>query len=95
LVAITAGVGVLYRFAVGHRVGIRALLPGAMTSAVGVVVVTSGFGAYVGVSTRYTAVYGAFAGVVIGMLAVYLAVYVVLLGAVLNMQLNRRRSGNG
>jgi len=28
------------------------------------------------------------------MLAVYLAVYVLLLGAVLNMQLSRRRSGD-
>jgi membrane protein len=66
-----------------------------VTSAVGVVLVTFGFGAYVAVSTRYTAVYGALAGVVSGMLAVYLAVYVVLLGAVLNMQLSRRRSGDG
>ena len=73
----------------------RALLPGAVTSAVGVVLVTSGFGTYVAVSTRYTAVYGALAEVVIGMLAVYLAVYVLLLGAVLNMQLSRRRSGDG
>jgi membrane protein len=94
LLVITAGVGALYRFAVGQRVGVRALLPGAVTSGVGVVLVTSGFGAYVAASTRYTAVYGALAGLVIGMLAVYLALYVVLLGAVLNMQLSRRRSGN-
>jgi membrane protein len=92
LLAITAGVGALYRFAVGHRVGVRALLPGAVTSAVGVVLVTSGFGAYAATSTKYTAVYGALAGMVIGMLTVYLAVYVVLLSAVLNVQLSRRRS---
>jgi membrane protein len=92
---ITAGVGALYRFAVEHRVGLRALLPGAVTSPVGVVVVTSGFGVYVAMSTRYTAVYGALAGLVIGMLAVYLAVYVILLGAVLNMQLSRPPSGDG
>jgi membrane protein len=95
LLAITAAVGAFYRYAVGHRVGVRALLPGAVMSAVGVVLVTSGFGAYVAVSTHYTAVYGGLAGVVIGMLAVYLAVYVILLGAVLNMQLNRRRSSTG
>ena len=93
--AITAGVGALSRSLVGHRVGVRALLPGAVTSAVGVVLVTSGFGAYVAASTRYTAVYGALAGLVIGMLAVYLGIYVLLLGAVLNMQLSRRRSGDG
>jgi hypothetical protein len=33
--------------------------------------------------------------VVIGMLALYLAIYVLLLGAVLNMQLSRGRSGDG
>jgi membrane protein len=95
LLAITASVGALYRFAVVHRVGVRALLPGAVTSAVGVVLVTSGFGAYAAMSTKYTAVYGALAGIIIGMLTVYLAVYVVLLCAVLNVKLSRRRSGDG
>src|SRR5262249_60031195 len=56
LLAITAGVGALYRFAVGHRVGVRALLPGAVTSAVGVVLVTSGCGASGAGSPRYPAV---------------------------------------
>jgi membrane protein len=87
-VAITACVATLYRFSVGARVGVRSLLPGALASGLGVVVVTAGFGEYVAVSTKYTAVYGAFAGAVIGMLAIYLAVYVVLLGAVLNQQLS-------
>ena len=95
LTAITAGVGALYRFSVGTRLGARAVFPGALTSALGVVIVTAGFGTYVDRSTKYTAVYGAFAGAVIGMLAIYFAVYVVLLGAVLNRQLGaalRRRS---
>jgi membrane protein len=87
LVAITALVGALYWFSVDRLMTWRALLPGAVASSIGVVLVTFGFGAYVAVSKRYAAVYGAFAGVVIGMLAVYLAVYVILLGAVLNMQL--------
>lgn len=89
LAAITAGVGALYRFSVGVPVGARAVLPGAFASAIGVVLVTVGFGAYVATSSKYTAVYGAFGGAVIGMLAIYLAVYVVLLGAVLNSQLGR------
>jgi membrane protein len=89
LLAIAVGVGALYRFAVGHRVSVRAVLPGAVTSAIGVLLVTAGFAVYVAITARYTAVYGALAGVVIGMLAVYFAVYVVLLGAVLNMQLTR------
>jgi len=87
LVLITVSVAALYRFSVGRHVAGRALLPGALASAIGVVVVTVGFGVYVAVSKRYAAVYGAFAGVVIGMLAIYFAVYVVLLGAVLNMQI--------
>ncbi len=83
----TAGVGALYRFSVATPVAGRALLPGALTSAIGVVVVTAGFATYVGVSAHYAAMYGAFAGAVVAMLAIYLAVYVVLLGAVLNSQL--------
>ncbi len=71
------------------------MLPGALASAIGVVLVTAGFGAYVTTSSKYTAVYGAFAGAVIGMLAVYLAVYVVLLGAVLNRQLGAARLDSG
>jgi membrane protein len=88
LLTVAVGVGAFYRFAIGRPVAVRKLLPGAVTSAVGVLLASAGFAAYVALSTRYTAVYGAFAGVVIGMLAVYLAVYVVLLGAVLNMQLS-------
>jgi membrane protein len=91
LAAITAGVAALYRFSVGAPVGARALVPGALASGIGVVLVIGGFSVYVTVSSKYTAVYGAFAGAVIGMLAIYLAVYVVLLGAVLNSQLARTR----
>jgi membrane protein len=93
LAVITAGVGALYRFSVGAHVGLRAVLPGALASGIGVVLVTGGFGAYVATSSNYTAVYGAFAGAVVGMLAIYLAVYVVLLGAVLNSQLVRIQLG--
>jgi membrane protein len=87
LASITVAAAALFRFSVGAPVGARALVPGALASAIGVVLVTVGFGAYVAVSSRYSAVYGAFAGAVIGMLAIYLAVYVVLLGAVLNSRL--------
>jgi membrane protein len=87
-VVVAAGVAALYRFSVGASVGARALLPGAVASAVGVVSALAGFGAYVAWSKHYTAVYGVFAGAVIGMLGTYLAVYVVLLGAVLNAQLS-------
>jgi membrane protein len=92
---LAVGVGLLYRFSFGSRLGLSALLPGALVSAVGMVIVTAGFGVYTDLSTHYSAVYGAFAGAVIAMLAIYLAVYVVLLGAVLNVQLGAAPQGPG
>lgn len=87
LVALTLGVATLYRFSIGPTVRPRQLLPGAASAAVAVVVSLAAFAAYLALSTRYAAVYGAFAGVVIGMIGLYFAVYAVLLGAVLNAQL--------
>jgi membrane protein len=94
LVVITWAVMGLYRFSVARRVPIRALLPGALASSIGVVAVVAGFDAYVSWASRYTAVYGVFAGAVIGMLGTYLAVYVVLLGAVLNVQVASVATGH-
>jgi membrane protein len=91
-IGIVAAVTCLYRFAVGQRMRLRALLPGAVAAAVGIVVVLVGFGAYASASTRFTAVYGAFGAAVVGMLATYLAVYATLLGAVLNTELARTDS---
>jgi len=90
LVALTLGVATLYRFAIGSTVRPRQLLPGAVFAAVAVVVFLVAFAAYLARSTRFTAVYGAFAGLVVGMIGVYVAVYAVLLGAVLNAQVMRR-----
>jgi len=81
--------GGLYRFSIGHSVGVRRLLPGAVASGVGLVIVAVFFSIYLRLSTHYTAVYGALAGAVIGMLGAYLAIYVLLIGAVLNVQLDR------
>ena len=86
LIGITGAVAFLYWFSVEGRVKVRLVLPGALTSSVGVVALIAGFGVYVAWSTRYTAVYGVFAGAVLGMVETYLAVYVILLGAVFNTQ---------
>jgi membrane protein len=83
----------LYRFSLARRVGVRAILPGALASACGLALVAVGFSTYVRFSTRFTAVYGALAGAVIAMIGTYLAVYVVLLGAVLNVQLSGTVAG--
>jgi len=87
LLALTLGIAGLYRLSVGPTVGLRQLLPGAAAAAVAVVVALVAFAVYVGLSRRFTAVYGAFAGVVVGMLGLYLAAYAVLLGAVLDARL--------
>ena len=87
IVFLASGVAGLYRFSITRRVGFRAILPGSLSSAVGLALVAVGFSIYVHYSTRFTAVYGALAGAVIVMIGTYLAVYVVLLGAVLNVEI--------
>jgi membrane protein len=87
LIFIATAVAGLYRFSLARRVGFRSILPGSLTSAVGLAVVAVGFSTYLRFSTRFTAVYGALAGAVIVMIGAYLGVYVVLLGAVLNVQI--------
>jgi uncharacterized BrkB/YihY/UPF0761 family membrane protein len=91
---VAAVIATLYRYSVGHRLVLRAQLPGAITASVGLGIVVGAFAVYLRFSTRYTAVYGALAGTVIGMIGTYLAVYVVLLGAVLNAQLTNFRSAH-
>jgi membrane protein len=92
LMFVSAVIATVYRFSVGRQTGVRQLLPGAMTAAVGVVSVVVGFAIYLRVSTRYTAVYGALAGTIIGMIGTYLATFAVLVGAVLNVQLQPREA---
>jgi membrane protein len=80
-------VGGNYRFSIDGPVPVRNLIPGAVFSSVGVLLVGTGFVFYVASSTHYTAVYGTLAGVAVGMIAAYLATYIVLIGAVVNVQL--------
>lgn len=89
---VTAMTAVLYRFSIGPRVEVRRLLPGSLAASICLGLVVGGFTAYLRLSTRFTAVYGALAGTVIGMIGTYLGVYVVLIGAVLNTQLDSPRS---
>jgi membrane protein len=84
LVALVAAIATMYRFSIGPTVPARRHLPGALGAAVAVVGSLAAFTAYLGVSSRFAASYGAFAGLVIGMFGLYLAVYAVLLGAVYN-----------
>lgn len=94
LVIVAVIVAATYRFSIDDPVPVRTLVPGAVFSSVGLLLVGTGFGVYVALSPHYTAVYGAIAGVAIAMIASYLSTYVVLIGAVLNVQLapNRRQA---
>jgi membrane protein len=94
-VCIVAALTGMYRFAVGQHMRLRALLPGAVAAAVGMIALLIAFGAYASASTHFTAVYGAFGAAVIGMIATYLAVYAILLGAVLNVVLARTPGPEG
>lgn len=88
LVALTFAIAAMYRFSVGPSKRLRQLLPGAAAAGAAVVVSLGAFAAYLALSGRFAAVYGAFVGLVIGMIGVYLAVFAVLLGAVLNAKIN-------
>jgi membrane protein len=90
IIVVSAVTATVYRFSVDRPIGLRQLLPGAITAAVGVVLVVVGFAVYLRVSTGYTAVYGALAGTIIGMIGTYLATFAVLVGAVINVQLQPR-----
>ncbi|HVX20506.1 MAG TPA: YihY/virulence factor BrkB family protein [Acidimicrobiales bacterium] len=91
LVLLTLLTVAAYRFAARGPVGLRRLFPGAVLTAVAVVVLVVGFDVYVHVSTRFTAVYGALAGVVLAMLFAYLSIYAMLLGALINVEWGEAR----
>ncbi|MEI8084240.1 MAG: YihY/virulence factor BrkB family protein, partial [Actinomycetes bacterium] len=77
----------IFRFGIGRRTGFRALLPGAGSAAIGLMLLLIGFGFYLAHFNHYTEMYGAVAGIVISMLLAYLSVYLILLAAILNAEL--------
>jgi len=87
LLVLTVGITVVYRSSLDPSISARRLLPGAACAAVGLVVALAAFAAYLALSPRYTAIYGASAGLVIGMIGAYIGVYAVLLGAVIDARL--------
>ncbi len=77
----------LYRFGVGRKVGLKALLPGACLASVAVFLVTVGSSLLIAVFGTEVSIYGAAAGVVSALVAVYLAMYIIVIGAIINSQL--------
>jgi membrane protein len=81
----------VFRFGIGRRTGFWALLPGAGSAAIGLLLLLIGFGFYLAHFNHYTEMYGAVAGIVISMLLAYLSVYLILLAAILNAELLRAK----
>lgn len=86
VVMLTGVVIALYFFAIGRGHARSALLPGAIFSAIGTLIIYVGLGIFLRFSSNYEAIYGALAGVIIVMLVFYVASYVLLLGALINGQ---------
>jgi membrane protein len=86
ILLLTAVMSALYFVAIGRGHPQFTLLPGAIFSAVGTVVIYIGLGVFLRFTTGYEAIYGALAGVIIVMLVFYVASYVMLMGALVNGQ---------
>lgn len=66
------------------------ITPGAVVAALGLILVSAGFGWYVSTFGSYDKTYGSLAGVVVLMLWIWLSTVMVLLGAEINAELDRR-----
>ena len=88
------GSAALFRFAPNRAAPHwRMVLPGAVFTAVGWLVLTLGFGIYVSQFGNYNATYGSLSAVVVLLTWLYLSAFVLLFGAELNAAWGDRRPG--
>ncbi len=73
-----------YYFLPTHRIPYRAIVPGSIFAAVGLLLVTVVFNVYASISAGYDILYGSFSNIVALMFWFYLMSWVMLLGIVLN-----------
>ena len=66
------------------RVPVGALIPGAIFATIGIMIITTIYGAYVGYVANYDILYGSFANIVALMLWCYLLSWVLCIGAMFN-----------
>jgi len=86
-----AGAATLYRYGPDRaRARWVWLTPGSVAAAIGWVVLTLGFGAYVARIDDYSATYGSLSAIVVLLTWLYLSSYVLLLGAELNSELEHQ-----
>ncbi len=79
-------IALLYRYAVSARTGFYALLPGAASATIALVLLVTLLSWVLGQFGNDAAVYGVAAGAVSGLIGVYTAIYIVELGAIINAQ---------
>ncbi len=90
---VTAGLALLYRFAVVHPIGVvRRAWPGAFTAVLSTLVVSWAFGRYALTLGHYALFYGSAAAIATLLVWLYLTSLAVLLGAEVNAQLEGVRT---
>jgi membrane protein len=75
----------LNKFVTGPHYTLRQLVPGALLSAGGWIVLAFGFSVYVNLAGNYSVIYGSLAGIMLLLLWLYWAAEILLLGAALNV----------
>jgi membrane protein len=95
LVLAAAAVSVLYATCPNLKVPLRKVAPGAVVFVGGLLILSFGFGAYVGRFGSYNVTYGTLAGVVVVLIWLYLSSAILLFGMELNAFLQRGATSNG
>lgn len=86
------GIGILYRFGPNVRVPRTSIFTwGSLVAALAWAAASLGFSAYLGSFNSYNRIYGSIGAVVALLMWFYLGAFSVMLGAVINVELSRRR----
>jgi len=93
LIIMIALIGLLYRFSIpkahSHK---RSRWIGALTAAVSIVIFSMIFSAFIGMSSRYSLIYGSLASLIILMVWAYTCGVILIMGNVLNMVIARKKA---
>ena len=87
--------GTMYRFGPNLRSSHRRIAPGSIFSAVGAVIASALFSAYLRVVPSYSATYGGLGAVIVLMLWLYLMGLIVLIGAEINSEIEKLHEPSG
>ena len=73
---------------------LRVQFPGALFTAAGWILFSTGFSLYINNFSNYSYIYGSLAAIILLMLWLYICMWLLFLGAVINSILYRRKNGN-